>query len=115
MTKNVKYGIIGLGPIVLIAGILFMVLGGEKSGVASRFTFYDVVTGESFTASRTDPRVRIVPAPNADGERTIYPLSRDEDGRWIVQPHYHRHLIENFQGDERLRVDLTTFRVQAGR
>ncbi|TVQ61189.1 MAG: hypothetical protein EA379_06730 [Phycisphaerales bacterium] len=111
MKKPVKIALLILGPLALVMGGAYVLLNRTQSGVASQFTYFDVVTGERFNASRTDRRVWVVPAPNADGERSIYPLTRDDEGQWIIQPHYHSNLLESFAEDERLLVDLDTFRV----
>lgn len=114
MKKKLQYALMILGPLALIAG-LWLYLSRSESPVAGRLTFFDVVSGERFTASRTDRRVRILPAPNADGERTIFPLSRDEQGFWIVDPHYHDAFVSRFAEDGRVRVDPKTFRVLTDR
>lgn len=112
--KPVQIAFMVIGPLVLIAGLWFY-FGRSENPVAGRLTFFDVVTGERFTTSRTDRRVRIVPAPNEAGERTIFPISRDQQGEWIIDPHYHDALVSRFGEDERVRVDLETFRLLTDR
>lgn len=87
MKNALKYAVLGLGPIVLIVGLLYSCSGGGDD--YNTRNMYNVVTGEKVTVE--DPGV--IPFPDSQNRRSLYPFKVDETGREVIwPPHYQDRL-----------------------
>lgn len=76
MKQGLKYAVLALGPIVLIAGILWSISGGND-GVASSMTYYNVITGETEKISTGTAGVSV--RFDDDGRQSMFVIV-DADG-----------------------------------
>ncbi|MCB9848994.1 MAG: hypothetical protein H6814_11335 [Phycisphaeraceae bacterium] len=93
---------------VLLGGmwVTFFNNGGVK--VPSSVTLLDIKTGEMFSTS-TDRLA--LPAKNpGTGERTLFPIIKDDTGGWYIPAHYHEG-VENAGYSPEVIPDLAAAKV----
>lgn len=112
MPKWLKYALLALGPIVLVAGIVYS-MKGKGSTVPDTYMFADVTTGEIVTLKKGS--YASFPVKNKDGKRALFPVSKQPDGTYVVTERYREALTSMTQSGalnkDELKVDLKTYRV----
>ncbi len=100
-----------LGPIALIASLYFASGGPGSVSVNSTIQVVDVTTGK-ISRLKTGKGL-FLPAANEEGQVVLFPVTKDESGKWMVPETYRDALRQSFGKDPRLKVDLETFVVAA--
>lgn len=115
MNKHARVALMIIAPIALIvSGYLIVRQFGGNPSLASRVVLVDVMTGEKFVRDN-DENLRFIPAYHPEtGEQTLYPVVRDEDGRFVIDSYYRQDLVKNlesFGGPQAVTVDMDTFEI----
>lgn len=115
MPKWLKYALLVLGPVVLVASIIYS-LSGTKSTVPNSYVFGDVVTGEIVVKKKGS--FASFPVKNSEGKRTLFPVEKQSDGSYVIIAEYRDALTPLLaSGDvtkEQLKVDMQTFKIGIG-
>ena len=95
--------IIGLvGGLGLLGWNIF---GGERIHKADSVVMVDVNTGELFEFSVKGRKGVMVPAKHPEtGERTLLPVVKSEDGKWVVSSN-HMFELNRYESEERSSID----------
>lgn len=111
MPKWLKYALLVLGPVVLVVSIVLSLSKG--STVPDQYTFGDVTTGEIVTLKKGS--FASFPVKNKEGKRTLFPVTKEPDGTYVVTERYRDALSSMTQSGtipkEQLKVDLQTYRI----
>jgi len=79
--------VIGLG--VLVGGVFFSIRSaGPTVTLADSMTMADVVTGELFEVALSKHGITIPLKNPSTGADTLYPVSKDDEGRWVIPTRY---------------------------
>jgi hypothetical protein len=112
MPKWLKYALLVLGPVVLVAGIIYS-LSGKSSPVPDQYVFGDVMTGEIVTLKKGS--FASFPVKNKEGKRTLFPVTKQPDGSYVVTERYREALTSMTQSGtipkDQLKVDLQSYRI----
>jgi len=115
MPKWLKYALLVLGPVVLVASIIYS-MSGSKSTVPDDYVFADVVTGEIVIKKKGT--FASFPVKNKEGKRTLFPVEKQPDGSYLIIAEYRDALTPLLQsGDvtkEQLKVDMQSFKISPG-
>lgn len=106
----IALAVVSLG--VLGTGVWLATRGGAD--LPDSAPFVDVTTGEIRSLPLNSGRTLVIPAPDEKGERVLFPLVKDDQGEWVVDPHYQQAFLTRFAGRPNLCVDEQTFRVIQG-
>ncbi|HBS28408.1 MAG TPA: hypothetical protein DEB06_02920 [Phycisphaerales bacterium] len=110
--KALKYALLALAPIVLIAGLIItMRSGSDRPVIPTDMTMLDVVTGEVTVMSRS--KIVALPWKNSrDAKYTLYPVFKNDAGRWEIEGRY-RDILAELAKTEKTVVDLSTMTAPA--
>jgi hypothetical protein len=73
--------------VLVLAVSLWMNLGGSNVPRPGAVLVADVETGELFSIDTSGRKIALLPATNPDtGERTLFPVRKEEDGSWVITP-----------------------------
>lgn len=110
MKKTLQIVVLILAPIVLAWGV-YSLFFATKSVGPEGWTFVDVNTGE--VVHRKVGEVISIPMRNAaTGDKTFYPVTKNDQGQWVISERYRRDL-ETLPPDKKSKVDASTFVVNA--
>lgn len=112
MPKWLKYALLVLGPVVLVAALLWTsTRGGPK--VPTWYTFVDITTGEVLRKHKDD--FASIPIKNAEGKRVIFPAIKQDDGSYVLNDRYRDSLDwllrDKIVTKEQLKIDVETLKV----
>ena len=108
--KALKTAIIILGPIVLIAGIIYVAFFSNKGPLPNTVTLADITTGEIVRKSRDS--FNTLPANNDEGQAVLYPVYQNEETGEYYFGDRLRALFEQMAREgQDIKVDLETMRV----
>lgn len=107
--KHLKYALIALAPIALIIGVVLFLRGGTSLPSGARFV--DVRTGEMMSLTLGEGPARVIPGVASDGERTLFPVTKADNGSWMIEPHYQSVFSSRFPDATGLKIDPATFQV----
>ena len=73
--------------VLVLAVSVWRSMSGESVEQPDRVSLVDIATGDRFYVKTGGRRLTILPERHPDtGERTLYPVLKDEDGNWVVSP-----------------------------
>ncbi|MGP1309099.1 MAG: hypothetical protein ACTS27_02745 [Phycisphaerales bacterium] len=108
MPKAAKIAIIVVGLLVGLGATGWFLLSRDSNPLPSGQLLVHVQTGEVKSVKRES--LRLLPAPDDDGNRLWYPAIR-EGGRVYVIERYQGYLVDQLQGRSDLQVNFETFEV----
>lgn len=108
--KALKFIAIAAAPIILIVGVwMFVKSGGNE--LPTDYLYADVVTGEVLSFARGE--IKSFPIKNKrDGKRTIYPVTKTPDGKYIIEERYRQTLLDSAGNLGTLKVDTQSFELK---
>lgn len=101
--------LIVVAVVVLGASIAWQVFGRERVDKADSVLLMDVATGDLYRVDVRGSRGVAIPARHPDnGERTLIPVIRDDDGVWTITERY-RSAVERMEVEPTDRIDRSTW------
>ncbi len=111
--KQAKIAIIVV-CLALAGFLIWKSLSGGGSQLPGSKRLVNILTGE--VSSMDTENLSVIPYPDADGRRVLYPATRDEAGNWIVPEQFRVRIAEqldkNVFSESELAIDLNTFAIQ---
>lgn len=103
--------LMGVALLVLV-GSFWLSFQGRGADLPDRITLADISTGETFYIKTGGRRLAILPERNPEtGQRSLFPVSKSENGAWVIAPLI-RDALEEYEGDISALADRETFEIR---
>ena len=98
--------------VLVLAGSLWMTLGGRSVPNPNQIIVADVETGELFSIDTSGSKLALLPARHPEtGEKTLYPVQKNDDGEWVIT-RLLASTFETYEGEAAAVMDRQTLVVE---
>lgn len=109
--KPWQWVLMAVALVVLSVSVWRSVFAGDRPELPDRLTLVDIATGSTFYIKTGGRRLAILPERHPEtGERSLFPITKNEDGKWVIAPLL-REELSSYTGNKSALLDADSFEV----